>query len=420
MFVKKKTEDDVMNPEGLKREKEKAKKAAKSDDTEKTPAASNPGFWSFFRKNYKQQKETEPELGFVSRIKRVYENYTEVKETEQTNLNTYSSIEKAARLNKEFLTLLVGSCLIATFGLLAGSTAVIIGAMLIAPLMMPILGFSLSIIWGDRTLLWQSLRTLLLGSMLVLVVSSLISFLLPGVEFNPEMMARVNPTLFDILIAIASGLVGAYAYVNPNISSSISGVAIAVALMPPLCTVGISIGQGEIRFALGATLLYSINLIGISLAASIVFWRTRVHPVNEDEKEVKGRALQNVLLSSLLLFLIALPVSYFTYQSYQTNRQDRAVRDIIENTSETSEILQLNIIRRRDTVKVKAVFIVLNNFNSESLKQVKLKIREIFPDTRLEVQLAPIAMTNFVAESKPVEDKKENMKDNSEKKEKKK
>ena len=420
MFVKKKTEDDVMNPEGLKREKEKAKKAAKSDDTEKTPAASNPGFWSFFRKNYKQQKETEPELGFVSRIKRVYENYTEVKETEQTNLNTYSSIEKAARLNKEFLTLLVGSCLIATFGLLAGSTAVIIGAMLIAPLMMPILGFSLSIIWGDRTLLWQSLRTLLLGSMLVLVVSSLISFLLPGVEFNPEMMARVNPTLFDILIAIASGLVGAYAYVNPNISSSISGVAIAVALMPPLCTVGISIGQGEIRFALGATLLYSINLIGISLAASIVFWRTRVHPVHEDEKEVKGRALQNVLLSSLLLFLIALPVSYFTYQSYQTNRQDRAVRDIIENTSETSEILQLNIIRRRDTVKVKAVFIVLNNFNSESLKQVKLKIREIFPDTRLEVQLAPIAMTNFVAESKPVEDKKENMKDNSEKKEKKK
>ncbi|MCB1148280.1 MAG: TIGR00341 family protein, partial [Leptospiraceae bacterium] len=364
MFVKKKTEDDVMNPEGLKREKEKAKKAAKSDDTEKTPAASNPGFWSFFRKNYKQQKETEPELGFVSRIKRVYENYTEVKETEQTNLNTYSSIEKAARLNKEFLTLLVGSCLIATFGLLAGSTAVIIGAMLIAPLMMPILGFSLSIIWGDRTLLWQSLRTLLLGSMLVLVVSSLISFLLPGVEFNPEMMARVNPTLFDILIAIASGLVGAYAYVNPNISSSISGVAIAVALMPPLCTVGISIGQGEVRFALGATLLYSINLIGISLAASIVFWRTRVHPVHEDEKEVKGRALQNVLLSSLLLFLIALPVSYFTYQSYQTNRQDRAVRDIIENTSETSEILQLNIIRRRDTVKVKAVFIVLNNFNS--------------------------------------------------------
>lgn len=377
---------DNSDPKEKDKEKEKEEAEKPADDI---------GFFSFFAKNYNKKKEENTKSGFFNRVISVYSDYSRKKEQSEENQNTYSAIAKSARLNKEFLALLFGSCLIATFGLLAGSTAVIIGAMIIAPLMMPILGFALGTVWGDRSLLWVSLRTLFLGSVMVFAVSGLISLILPGIEFNAELLGRVNPTLFDILIAIASGLVGAYAYANTSISNSISGVAIAVALMPPLCTIGIAMGQGELRYALGAALLYSINLIGISLAASLVFWKKGVHPVSEDEEKVKDRALQNVILSSVLLILIAIPVSFFTYQTYEINKQRAAVRSILEGISPEAEVLQLKVLRLGKGPLVKAVFVVPTTIKKAKLENVRMDIMKIFSHPDIELQLVPIKTITF-------------------------
>lgn len=165
------------------------------------------------------------------KIGEFYSSYQKIKENEVEKLHIYESIKLSARLSKEFLVLLIGSCLIATIGLFQDSSAVIIGAMLIAPLMMPILGFSLGIIWGDKDLLKRSIWTLFIGSIFVLIIATFLSWAIPGVSYNDQINARINPNLYDIFIALASGFVGAYAYVNPKISSRISGVAISVALI---------------------------------------------------------------------------------------------------------------------------------------------------------------------------------------------
>lgn len=300
-----------------------------------------PGALSFMRRNWGSGGKADE--GFFRRYRRLRKEYRKAVERAAGNLRTYETIAGAASFNKEFSALLFASCVIATTGLFQGSTAVIIGAMLIAPLMMPILGFALGAIWGDERLLWRSLGTLLVGSLLVLAISASLAALVPGIELNSEIRGRINPNLYDILIAIASGLIGAYAYSNPRISPSIAGVSIAVALMPPLCTVGIGLGLGSSKIAVGALLLYLSNLLGISLAASFVFWRLGIHPMTQTTDEVSVRARRNVVLTGLLLVAVGLPLAYFMKQTYATKKLDASVRAALLGSIEHSELLSLSV-----------------------------------------------------------------------------
>lgn len=401
----------------------------KTTKKEKTESEDMPGLLEFIRKNWKSSKQppaANPETieetatkspktneseksttppaeqkskGFFSRINDLYNSYQDLKDKQAENLNTYEQIESAARLNKEFLTLLIGSCLIATFGLLQGSTAVIIGAMLIAPLMMPILGFALGAIWGDKNLLWRSLFTLVIGSILVFLVSAIISAVLPGVEFNNEIQGRINPSLYDTLIAIASGLVGAYAFVNPRISSSISGVAIAVALMPPLCTVGIAFGQFQFRAGIGALLLYSINLAGIALSASFVFWRLRVHPAGSSEKEVSSRARRNLTLAAAMVFIISLPLGFFTWQTYQLKSFKAKTRSLLSEKLVGGDTLSLSISRFQDHFQVRAVIVVPPAMKTSVLEEIESDIKSIFKN-KVNIRLVPLEIRQAVREEK--------------------
>jgi len=331
--------------------------------------------------------------GFFSKVKNIYSSYKKAQETQSLKYNIYDSIAQGGNLNKEFLVLLIGSCLITTIGLFQGSTAVIIGAMLIAPLMMPILSFALGAIWGDKRLLYRSFLTLLIGSIFVFTISSLLSYITPGVEFNSEISARINPNLYDILIALGSGLVGAYAFVNPKISSSLSGVAIAVALMPPLCTVGISVGQGNWKAAMGASLLYATNLVGISLSASFIFWRLKIHPVTDSELEVGSRAKRKVLFSSLLLVLISLPLGYFMIETYNHKQKEIAVKNIL-SIENNFKIISLNVKKFSNYHSVKGVFTVPISFNKTKKNQIEKDIRAIFNE-QVKISLTPISTFRY-------------------------
>lgn len=170
--------------------------------------------------------------------------------------------------------MLVLSVAIATFAVLQDSTAVVIGAMLIAPLMVPILGLAGALVNGWRRRVAASLVQVLGGVVAAVAISYGLSAWVPAVvafETNSQITSRVNPALLDMLIAVVAGAAGAFATVNKRVAPSIAGVAIAVALVPPLAVVGISLESQRVDEAFGAFLLFSTNFVAIVLSASVVF-----------------------------------------------------------------------------------------------------------------------------------------------------
>ena len=182
-----------------------------------------------------------------------------------------------------FFFMLVISTVIATLGLIANSAAVGIGAMIIAPLMSPIIATSYGIIARRLPLTLRSLFTVLTGTLLTIGAAFLITEAIGWKLAGSEIIARMRPSLLDLGVAIAAGAAAAYAYTRPGVSSALAGIAIAVALVPPLCTVGITLAMGEemsvevglareAYSAKGPFLLYLTNFLGIVFAGSLVFY----------------------------------------------------------------------------------------------------------------------------------------------------
>lgn len=191
-----------------------------------------------------------------------------------------SSALENAQLSANYIVLVLASCAIATFGLLENSAAVIIGAMIIAPLMMPIESLAFAIVDGMPKLFARSLLTLGAGIVLAILLSAAIESMVRLASFGDEVLARTRPTLLDLGVALAAGAIGGFARVKPSISNTLAGTAIAVAIMPPLCVVGLSLAHHDQKVALGAFLLFLTNLLGITLACMIVYlfawiWRGR-------------------------------------------------------------------------------------------------------------------------------------------------
>ena len=170
-----------------------------------------------------------------------------------------------------YLVLAIGSCAIATFGLLSNSTAVIIGAMIVAPLMLPIRGLAFGALQGDLPLFRKGMIAIGIGTLLAIAISFSLGKLVGIPNYGSEVLARSEPTLLDLGIAIVAGSISGYAKVQPKISGSLAGTAIAVALMPPICVVGLGLSQANWSLSWGATLLYLTNLLGITLACMMTF-----------------------------------------------------------------------------------------------------------------------------------------------------
>jgi uncharacterized hydrophobic protein (TIGR00271 family) len=179
------------------------------------------------------------------------------------------SSESAFGLNYVVLTL--ASCAIATLGLLENSVAVIIGAMIVAPLMPVIQALAFSALDGIARTFWRSLITLVVGMVLAIVLSASIARVVDLSSFGSEILARGRPNLLDLGIALAAGTVGAFARMRPSVASAVAGTAIAVALMPPLCVVGIGAASADWDLSRGALLLFLTNLLGITLASMCTF-----------------------------------------------------------------------------------------------------------------------------------------------------
>lgn len=269
------------------------------------------------------------------------ELYRTTREKEKQDINVYQVLTDGARPTVEYYILTVLSCIIATTGLIQGSTATIIGAMIVAPLMTPILSFSLGIIWGDTSVIKTALKSLLKGIALTVIISAGISFAIPMPDYSAEIVSRTHPTIFDIIVALASGIVGAYGYANKRISATLVGIAIAVALMPPLCTVGIGFGTMNLAIAQGATILFVINLVSISLAGAVIFWIMKIHPVLEEEARVRKRALYQIVVSIVILIAIAIPIGYYMWEGYLVSKIKTIAAETIRKKLPGISIMQM-------------------------------------------------------------------------------
>ena len=179
-----------------------------------------------------------------------------------------------------FAALMTLSVLIAVLGLLADSTAVVIGAMLVAPLMGPVLGLSAALVmdWPHRAA--DSAITVVLGSALAIALAAVLSFIVPGDPelLSAELLARTSPTVLDLGVALVAGAAGAYATVRRPAADAIVGVAVAVALVPPLAVTGITLELGRYQMAMGSFLLFAANVSGIITAAAVTFIFTGLVP----------------------------------------------------------------------------------------------------------------------------------------------
>ncbi len=220
----------------------------------------------------------------------------------------FLSLKDNARINNSFVLLMVLSSLLASLGLFLNSPSVVIGAMVLAPLMAPIISLSMGILRSDDSLSRQSFVTLFSGILIAVSLSAMMAYLLPFQQVTNEIAGRLHPSTLDLLVAILSGIAGAFANARENIAKSLPGVAIAVALVPPLCVSGIGIGWQNLEIFNGAMLLFLTNLTGIIMAAGLSFMIIGFAPFN--------RAKKGILLSILMVVIISVPL-FFAFVNMQ-------------------------------------------------------------------------------------------------------
>ncbi len=180
------------------------------------------------------------------------------------------------------------------------------------------------------------------------------------------------------MVAIASGLVGAYGNANKKISNTLVGIAIAVALMPPLCTIGIGVGNFDWTIARGALILFTINLISISLSGAIIFWIMKIHPKSQEEKEkIAKRALSQIIISTVLLMLIAIPVGIYTYRTFQLEHAKKIAWKTAKNFFGT-DVFTVQFNENHGKLDV-IVILLSQKSNGETIKQVE-NIKSLHPD----------------------------------------
>lgn len=201
----------------------------------------------------------------------------------------YEEVEKSARLNANVAVLIVLSTVVAAIGLVEDNIAVVIGAMVIAPLLGPNLALSLGTALGDITLMQKSVRTLFVGILLVLALSAALGFAWPSALNSHELMVRTEPSLESVVLALASGAAAALSLTS-GLSSVLVGVMVAVALLPPAATCGLMLGHGSFGLAFGAGLLLAVNVVCVNLASKIVFLIKGIRPRTWLEKEKAKRA----------------------------------------------------------------------------------------------------------------------------------
>jgi len=260
--------------------------------------------------------------------------------TAQEQATVYRSVQRGSRPSTDFFVSITLASAIASFGLLLNSPAVIIGAMLIAPLMSAILGMGLSIVKGHGRFFWRALSTTTRGMLLAVFTSAVVGLIVPGASLTPEILSRAHPSLLDLGVALVSGAAAAYAISRPDVSAALAGVAIAAALAPPLTAAGIGLVLQQWWVAGGALLLFLTNVVSIVASSGLTFFLLGFHPEpgRPGQATLMRRGIQSI---GALLLLVTIPLGVLTSQSLQGLRLHQEIESALHAEMARSSGIEL-------------------------------------------------------------------------------
>ena len=291
--------------------------------------------------------------------------------SEERFRDLFMALREDAKINGTYVVLMLLSTMLAAVGLYLDSSAVIIGAMLLAPLMTPIVSLAMGLLRNDQKLSANSIYKIIIGITLALFASSLISLAFPHKPITDEMQGRLNPSLLDLAVAIVPGIAAAYSKSFKEIIQSLAGVAIAVALVPPLAVAGIGIGRGDFYFFLQAFLLFSTNLTGIILAAAFTFRILGFSPAVHNKRHL-GFVI-------LVVALISVPL-YFSYERIVNKAvfEQRLKKDRFLVNGKYIIVQKADLSRQENRDIIIMQILARETLTRKDLNQLKNKFRHYF------------------------------------------
>lgn len=283
----------------------------------------------------------------------------------------FVTLRSDAKFSESFIVLMVLSTLLGATGLFMSSGPVIIGAMILAPLMAPIIALSMGVVRYEVNMMQTALKTIFWGTATALFVGMFYAWLMPLSTVTPEIAARLNPNLLDLMVAVISGIAGAYASARAEVAKSLAGVAIAVALIPPLAVTGIGLGWGDWAIVLGSFLLFLTNLVGITLAAAFTFIVLGYSPVK--------RAKKGISYTLILMVLISIPLLVSFYELVEKNNLMRQLHQVEWVSANQADIeVEVTDVESRfgGDVRVWVDITSREDINAQTLRAIQRQMQE--------------------------------------------
>lgn len=279
----------------------------------------------------------------------------------------FTNLREEAKVSQSFMVLLILATMIATFGLFINSASVIIGAMLLAPLMQPIVSLSMGVLRQDVSLEKNGIKTILIGVLAALGTAALIAVFTPIERLTSEMSGRLSPTILDLFVAVVSGIAAAYAKSNEKILGSLAGVAIAVALVPPIAVAGIGLGWGDWHMFSTAFLLFITNLVGIVFAAALTFAILGFSPLHLAKK--------GIMIWMAIVTLVSVPL----YTSFSTMKEDIHIQKKLSNFElnvgrHDVKLTHIELIHRKENDEIRCEVIATGILEKEEKMMLKKAI----------------------------------------------
>lgn len=315
--------------------------------------------------------------------------------TPEQKHDVYQTIAEGSEPKTSFYTLVILSTIIAAYGLIADSIAVVIGAMIVAPLMTPIVGIALSLVSGDKRLFKQAVIAEIVGVLCSIALGFMAGKFTFGVELSSEILARTQPLPYDILIALAAGLAGSYSLVNPRINAALAGVAIAVSLVPPLAATGICLALVRYDLALGAFLLFFANFLAIQLASVSIFiakgfidyfhYKDNEHLINNHiPLSLNSVLLKRFLPSIILLIAITWHLSQTLIGLVNEKRFHRQLEAIVREEVQKrtgARLTEVNYKKTDGKINVIAVVMTPQEFSARDINKIQQHIHDSLSDS---------------------------------------
>ncbi len=296
-----------------------------------------------------------------------------------------------------FFIMQVLSVTIAVMGLTADSAAVVIGAMLVAPLMTPIVGFAAATALGLPRRMARSAVQVLMAVVVSIGLAVLLAAWQSNFELGSEILSRTSPDVRDLIVAVAAGAAGAYAVAREDLSASLPGVAVAVALVPPLATVGVVVQAGRMDLAAGAMLLFLANMVAIIITSMVVFFLTGVVPTLR--LAARHRVITGVSIALVAsFFAVGIPLTTRSVAASRTAQTETEVRTVVDRWLDSKDLEILDM-------KVQGEEVTLDLAGPDEPPRPYLLARDLVdvlgPDAMVDVRWSQVATGTASAEDNP-------------------